>query len=180
MDRLKKWRWVFGIVLIASLIICIFPWRYKINKTIQGVQCRFGDVEYSEDVSITVKGEYKRYLLKNDKFEGTIAIRPYDLTYELPLFPITFTGGIGNLYYGGFVKGSPVMKSLGFISCTPDFDKLFIGVNEPIMGGENGRSSWNGANGLFICAPAENREQALKVANFLSSKSDWLRLAEWK
>lgn len=179
MDRLKKWRWVFGIVLIVSLIICIFPWRYKINKTIQGVQCRLGDIEYSEDVSITVKGEYKRYLLKNDKFEGSITIRPYDLTYELPLFPITFTGGTGNVNYGGSIKGKLVMKHLGFISNTPDFEQLFIGVHEPIMGGENGRSSWTGENGLFICAPAENREQALKVANFLSSKSDWISLAEW-
>lgn len=179
MERLKKWRWVFGIVLIIILVICIFPLRYKINKTLQGVQCRLGDAEYSEDVSITVKGEYKRYLLKNDKFEGTITISPYELTYELSVIPITFIGGIGNVNYVGYDNSAPVLEYLGFISCTPDFDKLLIGVSEPIIGSKEESSSWTRENGLFICAPAVNREQALNVANFLTSKSDWFSF-EWK
>lgn len=181
MQKLKKWSLVLGMVLVViSLVICIFPWRYKIDKTIRGVQCRIGDTEYSEDVTITVKGVYKRYLLKDDKFEGTLGISLYDLTFGLPLIPITFGGDIGNVIYVGFIKNNFVQKSLGFINCTPDFDKLFIGIHEPIMGGEDGRSSWTGENGLFISAPAENREQAIENANLLSEKSEWFSLIEWK
>lgn len=180
MERLKKWILFFGIVLIVSLVIYILPWRYRIDKTIQGVQYRLGDEEYSEDVTITIKGVYKRYLFKDDKFEGTLAISLYDLTSELPLFPITFSDGIGYVLYGGNIKGRPVHEPLGFISCTPDFDKLLLSVSEPIIGSKRSGSSWTSENGLLICAPAENREQALNILSLLSRKSKWLNSTEWK
>jgi hypothetical protein len=174
MGWLKKSGWIFGIVIIVCLIICIFPWRHKIDTTIQGIQCRMGDEDYSEDVSINVKGVYKNYLIKNDSFEGTISIDSYDFTLGVPIIPTQFSDGYANLQYEG--KNYLEFYIFGFFICTPNFDKLLIGVHEPIEGDSK---SWSGENGLIICAPAKNRIQAVEIAKILSRKSKWLSHADW-
>jgi hypothetical protein len=68
------------------------------------------------------------------------------------------------------------MRTLGILCCSPNFDKLLIGISEPI---EADAKSWSGDNGLFISAPAENRVQALEVARELSSKSKYLSRTDW-
>lgn len=164
----KKWGCIFAIIIVC-LIICIFPWSYKIDTTLQGIQYRIGDEDYSEDVIIKAKGVYKQYLIKEDTFEGIISIDIYDFTHEVPIGPERFYDGNANLTYQN-------MHSLGFFICTPDFDKLLIGINEPIGANSSG---WSSKNGLIICAPADNREQGLEITKVLSTKSKWLSQSKW-
>lgn len=177
--RLEKYGWKFVILLIFCMIVYNFPWAQKIDTTIQGVQCRIGDADYSEDVSIIVKGVYKQYLVKNDIFEGTVSIDKYDSTLAIPMSTAHFHNGNASLEYITYSKAGKILNihTLGFLSCTPNFDRLFIGVYEPIDGDSK---SWNGNNGLIICAPANNRVEALSVAKILLSKSKVLSQVNWE
>jgi len=55
-------------------------------------------------------------------------------------------------------------------------DQLFIGIHEPIGTGPRG---WNGDDGLNICAPANNRTQAIEIAKILSKKSKLFAKTKW-
>lgn len=98
-----------GVILIMALPVFFLPMQNKMDTRLEGVEYRIGDKNYSQNVVITVKGVYKRYLLRKDRFEGEISIDKYDFTHD----------------------------------------------------------------GLFIVAPAENREEGLKTAQNLSRKSKW-------
>ena len=166
--------WIFVIILLVGIIIYIFPWPHKIDTIMQGVQWRIGDADYSEDVSITVKGVYKQYLFKDDIFEGKISIDIYDNTLDVPIIPTHFNDGYASLIYQYAFND---IRSFGNLSCTPNFDQLLITVHEPIDGQRKG---WHGDNGLNISAPANNRTQALETAKILSNKSNILSKANWK
>lgn len=177
MVRLKKWSWIFVIVLIAGIIICVFPWRHKIDTVIQGAEYRIGDADYSEDITITVKGIYRQYLLKSNTFEGTFSVSKYNFTSDVLIAPTAFCDGYTNLTYSDITNGVPHISTLGILCCSSSFDKLLICVSEPV---DADSKSWNGENGLFICAPAESRTQALEIAQTLSGKSEWLSHTNWK
>lgn len=169
MEWLKNRSCIFIILLIFCFIIYVFPWIHKIDTTIQGIQFRISDEDYSEDVSIKVKGVYNQYLIKNDTFEGIISIDSYDFTLDVPITPTKFYDGHADLIYDN-------MHSLGWLICTPDFDKLMITVYEPK---EVISKGWSGENGLIISAPAKNRVQALEIAKILFNKSKWLSRTKW-
>jgi hypothetical protein len=59
---------------------------------------------------------------------------------------------------------------LGSIYSVPNFKKFLILVFEPT---EHNSVGWTGENGLFICAPAESRSQAIEMAKELTEKSGW-------
>lgn len=177
MGWLRKWSWIFAVVTIVCLILYVFPWQYDVDSRIQGVQFRIGDEGYSEKVSVAIKGEYKRYLFKNDTFEGTISIDRYPYTLEEPIIQAVFIDGYASITYAGVKDGDPDMHMLGVLCCTPDFRKLLIGISEP-LNADSG--SWSTKNGLVICAPAESRAEALKNAKLLSRKSKLLSKVNWK
>jgi hypothetical protein len=177
MERFKKWVWVLAIMLIICIVIFIFPWQHKIDTTIKGVQCRIGNANYLENVSITIKGTYKQYLLKTNTFEGKILIDKYDFSTTESIIPATFYNGYANLEYYSIKDGIPIIHTLGTLSCSPNLDKLLICISEPV---NSNSKSWSGKNGLFICAPSKDRVKALKIAKTLSSKSEWLSHTNWK
>jgi hypothetical protein len=80
MKRIKTFGYISIIILAMIILLTLVPWTDKISTTIQGVQCRIGDTNYEENVSITIDGKYKSYLFKNDTFNGTISIDKYDFT----------------------------------------------------------------------------------------------------
>lgn len=175
MNGKKKYIWILTSLLIIYLAIYFIPWRHKIDTTIQGMQFRIGDKDYSKDVSIKVKGVYKQYLIKKDTFEGAISVDIYDFTHNTTIAPTTFYDGHGNLIYES--KNYLELHSLGLLVCSPDFHKMLITVNEPV---EKGAKGWSGENGLVIAAPANNREEAIEAAEILSSKSKWLSRTKWE
>lgn len=165
-----------GLILLIFFVLCLslysFPWKYKVNTTIQGVQCRIGDKEYTEDVSIKIKGTYNNYLFKNDTFRGTISISNYDFTSDGSDVSLEFNRGSAFLVYNKINDGKSDMNPFGILCCTPDFKQLLICVSEPV---EKDSKSWSTEKGLFISAPAETRSQALETARQLSSGSEVLK-----
>lgn len=172
----------FGLLIIVVITVCILlyiiPFRHKINTTLEGVQCRLGDASYSENISISVQGNYFSYLFKDDRFEGKILIDKYDYTLDGScVFPLRFTDGWTPLIYHNINKdGIPVDNTLGSIYCTPAFRKILIIVYEPIDGDSKG---WESEKGLFISIPAKTRSQAVNNAKLLSKRDNEISLIKW-
>jgi len=171
------------------LCLNLFPLQHRINRTINGVECRLGSDDASTPIAITVDGTYKQYFLhwlgRVDIFSGTITVQGYPQTeYGLLLIrfyhdthykydfsvPSHFTGGNSvDFSWMTYTADDMVPYSLGAINCTPNFSKLFIRVYEP---DSSGNLSWNMNNGLMICCPAENKADAVQVAKSFTSGPD--------
>ncbi len=169
MSWLKKHVLLVIIAIIIALLIFInYTKGYKVDTTLQGMKYRIGDSAYSDHVTIKVKGIYYDSLFKHDTFEGTISVDKYAYTSEIPLLPLYFVDGHASLHYADTHMRN---NTLGFLFCTPDFDKVIIAVDEPLG---NGSQGWNGKNGIIITAPAVNRSQANNIIDYLSNKYVWL------
>jgi hypothetical protein len=170
-----------GLILLVFFVLCLslylFPWKSKVDTTIQGVQCRIGDEKYIKKVSVKIKGTYSNFLIKNDTFRGTISISDYDFTSDGSDVSLQFYNGSAFLVYNKISDGKPDMNPFGILYCTPDFKQLLICVSEPV---EKDSGSWSAEKGLFISAPAETRSQALETARQLSSESETLKSILWQ
>lgn len=191
---LTKKTWViFGtvILLLAGIIIVVFPIKYNIDTTLHGIKWRSGDINYQESVEITIKGTYKKYLFKVDEFYGRIAIEGYDYTYNenAEIFTLKKSKGIISLtYYFSDELGHFKTKRVGAIVFDSMFKKLVICVSKTIeeskssyhspnngtVSTEWGFSEWNPDDGTVISASCATREEALKIAMSLSKQSQWL------
>lgn len=175
MKLIKKYYWVFGIIiLVTGFIIYNYAKAYHINTTLSGVECRIGDSKYLDKVTIKVKGTYYKSLFQKDSFDGTISIDKYDYTNNPLLSSCKFFNGYAILHYYDSNLGT--MKSLGTLFCAPDFNQMMIFVDEPTGESQQG---WGSENGLFIAAPANNREQAINIAKSYSSKVAWIKNMDW-
>jgi hypothetical protein len=152
------------LTLIVMLILFNFTESYKIDTSLSGMEYRIGNEDYSDAVTITIKGVYYKSLFKDDSFEGSISIDKYSFTKDLSLLPIKLIKGKASMYY---TKD----HSLGELFCSDKLQELLITVREPI--GSNSQS-WNSKNGLIITAPANNRQQAQDVIEHFQKNNPWL------
>ncbi|MCT4631363.1 MAG: hypothetical protein N4A76_01345 [Firmicutes bacterium] len=164
---MKKTITAITLIVIAVLTL---PFPHKIKQTYPAIEYRIGYPDYIDrELTITVKGVYKDYLIKKDTFEGIVSVDKYDFTQDTLMSKVTIFDGKGNLSYFN-------METLGFIIPEKDFSKFFIGVSEPIA--EPGQS-WSGGDGLVIAAPASTREEAIEITKELAKKSQWLSQSDW-
>ncbi len=170
-------KWLIRVGLLFTVVLMLFfmlysvPWRYRVDTEIRGIQARIGDRDYAENVSITVRGVYKRFLFKEDIFDGTIAVDKYEFTLNGSDFPFRFYDNSSTLLYVTNIKGSYTHEYLGRVyACTPSFEQLLILVSEPI---DSNRNRWTAESGLYISAPAENGYQAIEIARYFSENQDW-------
>lgn len=173
----KRIRWFIAIIFILCVVLYFIPFSHKIDTTQQGIQCRIGDKDYSENVSIYIKGKYNNFLFKNDTFDGLITIDKYKFTQNATETIMSYCDGYYILDYCRFNKyGSIDMNHLGTISFTPNMKNILIMVSEPI---ENAPNEWNDIDGLFISVPAKNHAQAIENANYISSRNKFLSTIDW-
>lgn len=159
---------VLSIIAAAIVLLLLYaiPIRHKINTTYEGLQCRIGDPDYSENVSVTVDGYYYSYLFKADRFEGQIIVDKYDFTQDgYNLIPLRFSTSFAPLTYYKINSGAVFHNSLGSFYCKPVLKQGLICVYEPVNENPNG---WNGENGLFISFPAGTRSEAANIARNLT------------
>lgn len=158
---IKRFCFILTMLIVLFLLLYMIPIRNKINITLDGIQGRIGEPNYSKDLTITIEGLYDSYLLKNDRFKGSIKVENYEFT-GLKLFPFVFeiTDSFSPLFYVDNNSGVPKHKSLGMIYTTPLFKELFILVSEPIQASSK---SWTEDTGLYISAPANNLLEAERI-----------------
>lgn len=177
MKNSKRRFWTAALsIAVIGLAVCVLPFRRNIDTVLKGEECRIGDEEYSKEISLLVKGTYNQYLIKSDTFEGTIEISGYDNTRDGYTASLDFRHGYSILFYYDNIDGLPIHNSFGLICCTPDFSQVLICINEPPEANSKG---WGGDNGLYIAAPATNRNEAADIAEKLSGKSKWFSGVKW-
>lgn len=174
---IKKIRWFIAIIFIFCFVLFFIPFSHKIESTQQGIQCRIGDKDYSENVSISIKGIYNNFLFKNDTFDGLITIDKYKYTLNATETIMHYCNSYYILDYCKFNRdGSIDMNHLGTICFTPNMENILIMVSEPI---ENTPKKWNGNDGLFISVPAKSRAKAINIADYISSRNKFLSNIDW-
>lgn len=166
MKNPKRNKLIIAAVIIAVLAVCFLPWRHKIDRTLQGVQCRLGDADYIENRTVYVNGVYSNYLFRDDKFSGKIEVEGYDYTSGADVALVFYDNNANIGIYDDIVKEYRHMV----MYTNPTFSKLMLLVHESTGTG----SGWSGENGLFISAPASDRKQAVNVAKNLVIRDNWL------
>lgn len=166
----KRLIWVAAAFVIVCISISVLPLNRDIDTVVQGVQWKIDEKSYYENVSVSVNGTYSNYLFRKDSFKGNICIDIYGFTYNSQPLDLIFDDGVANLIYNS-KNDINNMNTLGFLICTPNFDKLLIAVNTPL---ESVSNEWSAKDGLVISGKAENREMAVQIAKLLSEKSKWL------
>ncbi len=163
----KSYFMLLGTIIALLIILYIFPWNQKINTTLKGIECRVGDNDYSQDISITIKGDYKHFLFKSDTFHGTISIDKYKITSDDSKVSLVFNKGKSFLIYMNVVDGKAIQNPFGLIYCTPNFKKLSIFIYE---NSDDNTYTWDTKDGLFISAPSSNRTRSIKIARYLHER----------
>ena len=69
---MKNLIWIMAAVLIIAVIVCVLPLPSSVNKTVDGVWLR--ELAPEEPISISLNGTFYRYLVRNDKWKGTLKI----------------------------------------------------------------------------------------------------------
>jgi hypothetical protein len=158
-------------IIIFGFAVSVLPWQSNINITLHGIQTRIGDTEYAEEISITIRGRYWRYLFRRDKFEGNIEVEGYAVTLGSLLTPLILPESSLS-YWCRF--GRFEIESFGRIYAVPGFSKVLISVFEAYP---NGGKIWSSEDGLIIGAPADNIEQVIEIWNELTR---WTDYSEWE
>lgn len=174
---IKKLMWAIVIVLLVSLIMSTVPWSKKIDVKLRGVQSRVGESSEVKEVTVTVKGTYNKYFVKNDTFKGTISISTYGDIWDNSKGELVFSDNTSIMTYINMDGDKVVSGTFGSILCATDFSEVLILVNEQYSLGGSG---WTNENGVFISAPAKDREQAIEIADKLGKRTIWLSEAIWK
>jgi hypothetical protein len=166
------------LILLAGIAVCFLPWQHNISTTLNGVQRRIGNDEYTEEVTITVTGTYNRYLFRNDTFFGTISTNLYGDIWSLSNGKLSFSDNTARMISMNS-DNNDYFKSnyFGELLCAENFSEILILVCETIKGDSKG---WNGKDGLYITAPANDKAQSIRIAQRLSKKTKWLSADIWE
>lgn len=164
-------------ILLGSSAIYFLPLKYKIDKTLDGFQTKIGHDEYNEKITIEVKGTYNKYLMKNDTFKGSISTNLHGEVWDITKGEIVFYDNMGNM--SSWTRGNDgqsISEYFGNLICEPDFSEVLLLVHEQTGEG----SGWSGEDGLYISAPAKNKEESIKIARKLGNKNELISKNIWE
>lgn len=166
---------VVAVGIVAMYLVYNLPIVYPVNKTVYGIVGTLEDESYKEAV-LVVQGRYKKYLVKDDIFDGIIYSEELGLNVErnevnlwlykqggtLAVFaPSEGYESYGYMYTGGY-------EPFGYMYTDARFSKVFIQVFDHIEKKENGTSYWH--EELCFAGPAQNLEEAQKIAQYFQEK----------
>lgn len=156
-------RIIAGVIILAVIFAALYfiPLRRNVDMFLPCVMWDIDDRTTGEPEGMEIKGKYYDYLIKTDKFKGSILIsevNQYEEEQNMEMFVFQVgdikTGSI-NYYsqtYNRFVYiGSMYMQGM--------FDDIFVALYVD----EN-----NPLNGKYLCAPATTIEEAVAIAEAMN------------
>lgn len=173
---IKRRRVILLILLLMLIGYGIFASGYTINTELPAVKYRLGDEKNFENILIKIDGTYQRRLFSADIFRGTIYIEGFEFTNESSGFA-NFKSTLADIHvdtdgYGFYkyikVSGDGEIQDLmqGNIFIKDKFSMLTMTIMEK-SNLDDSISGWNSQTGLMISAPAQSRDEALKIFNSL-------------
>lgn len=164
--------------LLIGVAICFLPLQQNINTTLEGLQCRINEAEYSEKITIRVYGKYNQYLFRDDTFKGKISTSIHGDIWSKKDGKLVFSDNNTQLIsLSGGENDYSKNDYFGNLLCTKNFSEILILVGEETTPDSKG---WYGENGLYVVAPADNKNDAINIAEKLSKRSVWLSECIWK
>ncbi|MBQ7916309.1 MAG: hypothetical protein IJ315_05935 [Firmicutes bacterium] len=141
-SKFKKIITIIVTILVLSLII---PLPVPVSRTMEGMAWEIGNDGYKEVQKVEIKGIYYCYLLRNNVFKGSVG---FNKAPESRGYQVSFTSK-KPWNNSEDIVGAAYMDQIDF---TGLFSKVLIHVTP-----EHG--------GVYISAPAAERDEAIKVAN---------------
>lgn len=176
-NKLKIVISLFAVSLIIGTIVYTFPRHYAFTSN--GLMYQLGEEnrEFGKYIAININGKLKRSIDGTRTFEGVI-----DIDDEMIPIPkdgrnlkLTFDQfGQAMLTYSYVGSGRSEMFSYGGIFINHNFSKFTIWKYDiQVISPNERKGSWSAGNGYMISAPAQTRDDALRISNELMS--DYLR-----
>ncbi|MCD8326883.1 MAG: hypothetical protein LUC90_09475 [Lachnospiraceae bacterium] len=148
----------FVLALIIVLLLYFVPIPVYISKTVPGT-CFTLESDYTEQVSISIKGFYLKYLIKEDVFAGNLTASNLSLTNErmlkCTLYKYPSSERKNSVRYGTVTYYSSTENEiilLGYVMEKDTFSSLLIQYT-----GDDGK--------MYIAAPAEDYDSAISIYN---------------
>jgi hypothetical protein len=163
----KRRKFIRQCLIIGLIFICLnnIPFTKKINIAYDGIEWGLGDPEYSEKVTVTMKGKYYRYLFRTNYYEGTLKIKGAGSDFYIYNDEVRFEFKDSDCrVHNSLPYGEYDEKLVHELLWNGSFDTLVFKVYE-IMGASNEITSWDSNTGYIITAPAKDRESAIKATN---------------
>ncbi|WP_138417279.1 hypothetical protein [Aquibacillus sediminis] len=159
-------------ITVVLVIIIAVAWNYypkPYTKNLNGVYYQLGNEEVREQIKMRIDGRLRNPLFGKTRFDGTVEFEGE----EVPRVPedrgeleLWFEDGYGSVVSFGRTRADGVLEPsiyyYGTVYSDNDFSQFTIAVYSRDTEDED-RGSWSAADGLMITAPAEDREQALKI-----------------
>lgn len=148
---------IFAILLIVGSFISyqIYIHPRDINRTMMALKFQLGNETNTKKVPIQIKGTYSKKLIGSDIFDGTITIDNRSFSGK----SVLISSHTRELYglHDGFVE-------YGRMYTEDNFESFNIWIHDKV---ENG-VAFNWDVSYMISYPAENRSEALEIANKFS------------
>jgi hypothetical protein len=163
------------VILIALTLLYLWkgPYHSRIEMTFTALMVSGKNMDVQE-VEITVKGEYTRYIIPNDYYQGNFIINGFYVSESIEnIDPFPLGKNVrGNLYYSKYRSSKEwVYAPFGQIIADKKFKSFVIipweeYIENPVYNGNQGGGiGFNGDTITVIVYPAETREEAIKIAN---------------
>lgn len=160
MGKFKKIFYYSTIFVIITLSVLYF-YPKKLNREYSAVMYRIGDSNYAENTRILIDGYLSKGIFKGDRFQGTMTVGDKQFTKIDMRFD-----SLGRSQLSYFDEGMGDYISYGTLYTKNKMKELSISVYEDDRSNKGGKS-WSSSDGLLICAPANNRDEAVKLTNNL-------------
>ena len=151
---------IVTVVAIVIVYFCNKPLSKNIDTTVIGVQFRInGSPEDCELIAITIKGTAKYFLFGNrvGYYEGWFSIEGYDYTFKrIVSFELRNECTAFNPLWYPYNNSSNLLGNI----CTTDLEEFIIYIYET---DNYGHIQWGYDSSYIICAPANDKEEAVGV-----------------
>lgn len=159
---MKRFKKIYVYIIIALLLLgTLYLYPKKFNNSYNALTYRLGDKTYSENIQINIEGWLSNRFFRSPSFKGTIFIGDKKLSNTSLKFN---KGNYADILY--FDEASGEYRSYGFM-VTKNIRKQFtVGISEA-KNSDDSAKHWSSKDGLILSAPANNRDEALRITKDL-------------
>lgn len=192
---LKKSNWknfiiisIIILLLVGGILSLFLPRTYKVNLSSSFLEWQNNNPNHSNARSVTITGIYKKYIIGQDNFTGTLKIEgitdKWETTQIFLPFEIMYGDNIAPIFLYFDNSGTYHTTDGWLLACDSNFQNLSIFLPPSLELYANSlplsdeRTIWSPDNTLVLSYPAQNREQAVTLTQELCK--DTSLISEWK
>lgn len=182
---MKNWKMIrFYIItaiiffIFAILLLGYFPISFRVKKEVAGIIWSLENEEYSEPVTISIDGKYKKYIFplfknrSNNAFSGYITIYINEIEEKFQIANAQFLRY--NYNQASMAYYNPYTNNVGHLGYMWEDKKMSSAVIILSESDVNGISKRIKETEAYISYPATNRDEAFTIADGFWRENSWL------